>query len=519
MSIEPIGVIAFIAGICVLWLGPRFGILAFSIACILGTAAAIQLPALGGATLLPSLVVLGFFTLSVLRFQSLRAAGLASLSFPNPGFWLLITVTYGLITALFLPSIFSGMTNVYSMARNDNEVGIITLSLEPRASNVTQSLYLVAGLVCFIVVAALARSGYARSIASAILVAAGLNLVFAFLDLATYATGTQEYLSFIRNANYRMLDSGEIQGFKRIVGSFAEAGAYSYATIGFYAFTISLWLDRYRAPYLSVIAGVSLLTLLLSTSSTAYLTVAAFSLILYASATRRLIENRATQRHFAFILLAPVALAILMAGMMLVPAMMETISALFDSTITNKLTTQSGVERMQWNQQAIEVFFDTYGVGAGVGSVRASSLLVAILANCGILGLMLFGIFLGSVILSGRTPTVASPDAAVSRAGGMACIGLLVAAAVSSGGVDLGLNFSVFAALATNSLRGTLSGSRATAPQRFRRKSVAFQTSPVTPQEPSGLPQPVGHMGRHGGMVLPARSLSQPFVASANRCD
>lgn len=518
MSIEPIGMIAFIAGIFVLWLGPRFGIPAFSIACILGTAAAIQLPALGGATILPSLVVLGFLTFSVLRYQGLRAAGLASLSFPSAGFWFLITVIYGLITALFLPSVFSGMTNVYSMARGDAEVGIITLPLEPRASNVTQSFYLVAGLVCFIVVAALARSGYSRSIASAILVAAGLNLFFAFLDLATYATGTQDYLSFIRNANYRMLESGEIQGFKRIVGSFAEAGAYSYATIGFYAFAISLWLDRYRAPYLSVIAGVSLLTLLLSTSSTAYLTVAAFSLILYASATRRLIEYRGTQRHFAFILFGPVALVILAAGAMLVPAAMETISALFDSTITNKLSTQSGVERMEWNRQATEVFFDTYGIGAGVGSVRASSFLIAILANCGVLGLLLFAIFLGSVILGGRTPALSSADAAISRAAGMACIGLLVAATVSSGGVDLGLNFSMFAALATNSLQAAMARPRATLPERFRRER-AFQTSPATRQDPLGQPLRTGHGAKHGGMVPLTRPLSQPFAASANRCD
>jgi hypothetical protein len=450
MSIEPIGLIVFGAGLLILWLGPSFGILVLAATCILGAAAAVQLPALGGASVQPGLVVLAFFTFAVFRFQRLRSAGLASLAFPRTGFWLVAAVGYGVITAIFLPRIFGGMTNVFSLARNDEGVGIVTLSLAPRASNATQSLYLVADLVCFAAVAGIAKIGRARSIARAILFAAGLNLAFAFLDLATYVTGTQDYLSVIRNANYRMLESGEIQGFKRIVGSFTEAGAYSYTTIGFYAFSISLWLDDYRSHLLGIIAGLSLLTLLLSTSSMAYLTLAIFSLILYASCVRRLFGGQASDRHFAYFLFAPIVLAGFVAGAVLVPALWNKITALFEFTITSKLSTQSGIERMQWNEHALASFFDTYGFGAGVGSIRASSFLVAVLANCGILGLLLFSAFFASIIFPSRPALSTDPNDSIVRAGAMACVALLLAATVSAGSVDLGLYFSIFAALSAN---------------------------------------------------------------------
>ena len=43
-----------------------------------------------------------------------------------------------------------------------------------------------------------------------------------------------------------MLNDGELGGLKRIVGSFSEAGAYSYAALGLYAFALALWLEFIR---------------------------------------------------------------------------------------------------------------------------------------------------------------------------------------------------------------------------------------------------------------------------------
>ncbi|MDC7785242.1 hypothetical protein PQJ75_21975 [Rhodoplanes sp. TEM] len=448
MSLEPIGAVTLAAGLIAFAFGPEVALFVLAVAALLGAAAAVQLPALGGSSIPPAPVVLGFVLIAVFRFERLRAAAFRSLVFPKPGFWLLVAVLYAVVTAWFMPRIFAGMTNVYSMARNDVGIGIVMLPLGPRASNITQSVYLLAGLLCFTAIAALATAGKARTIAAAILVAAGLNLVFAAIDLAGHWAGQLDLLAPIRNANYRMLESGEIQGFKRIVGSFSEAGAYSYASIGFYAFAASLWLDRYGAPLLGTIAGLSLLTLVLSTSSTAYAALALFSTVLYVGSIRRLVDTRASDRHFAHVWLGPVVFAAVVAGAMLVPQVWSSVSALYDSAVTNKLSSQSGIERMQWNARALESFFDTYGFGAGLGSVRASSFVVALLANCGVVGLLLFCVFLATIVLRPRRRGAAEAAATIGRAAAMACVAKLFAATVSAGSVDLGLDFSIFAGLA-----------------------------------------------------------------------
>jgi hypothetical protein len=474
MDVEAIGVLAIALGMLMLPLGPGFGIYVLTATSILGAAAAIQLPALGGSSVPPAMIVVAFFAVAVARYDKLRSAALTSLAFPKAGFWLLVVVTYGLISAIFLPRIFAGMTYVYSLARNGDDMGIITLPLGPRASNVTQPLYLVADLVCFAAVAGFARQGGAVVIARAVLVTAVLHLSFGLLDVLTYATQTQEVLSVIRNANYRMLDSGEISGFKRIVGSFSEAGAYSYAAIGFYAFSLSLWLENEQPGRTGALAGLLLLTLALSTSTTAYVALGIFSLIIFASCVRRLFSGRASRQQITYACIVPLMLAVLVAGAMLVPAVWTTLNGLFDATIASKLGTQSGIERMRWNDQALVSFFDTFGVGTGVGSVRASSFVVAVLANCGVLGVLLFAVFVAAVIVPARPlPDV---EARIGRAGAWACLALLIAASISAGSVDLGLFFSIFAALSANSGWRTFNST-----VRLRSDGGQFGSSKVAP--------------------------------------
>jgi len=468
MELEVIGLLCIVIGLMMIGLGPGFGIFALASASLLGAAAAVQLPALGSASVPPAMIILAFFAGTILRYSKLRSATLVSLGFPNAGFWLLLAVGFGVLSALFLPRIFSGMTHVYSLARIGDDARIVVLPLQPRASNVTQSLYLVAGLVCFAAMAGFARQGGAITIARAILVAAWLHLGFGLADLWTYSTQNQDLLSPIRNANYRLLETGEIGGLKRVIGSFSEAAAYSYATIGFYAFCLSLWLENDRLGHVGSLAGLLLLSIALSTSSTAYVTLAIFSLIVFGSCTRSILAGQASRQQITYVCVAPIVLAVLVAGAMLAPALWAILSGLFDLTIANKLATQSGIERMRWNDQALLAFFDTAGLGAGVGSVRASSFVVAVLANCGVLGLLLFSVFLTAVIIPARRSIQRDAGNSIGRAGAWACLALLIAASISAGSVYLGLFFSMFAGL---SAAAKLRVNAIAAPARHERSS------------------------------------------------
>ena len=194
MTLELIGLMCVLAGLLILWKGPYLGFYLLCPATLLAAAAAIKLPAMGGASIQPAHLLLGFLAISVLCSPSLRQAALNSLVFPNAGFWFTLFVVYGCISAFFLPRIFANLTYVFSLARDGDDLGFQLLPLAPRASNITQAAYLIGNLVCFAVVAAYARMGGATIIARAVVLTAGLCLVFAAADILTYATNTQDLL-------------------------------------------------------------------------------------------------------------------------------------------------------------------------------------------------------------------------------------------------------------------------------------------------------------------------------------
>jgi hypothetical protein len=447
MTIEVIGALAVLAGFWGLWRGPVAAFWVLALSTLLGAAAAFKLPALGDASVPPALVLTGFFALCVVLRTRMRVAAIESLTTPGPGFWILLFSVYAVVSAYFMPRLFQGLTYAYSLARNDAGIGIVSLPLRPRASNATQAAYLVANLVCFMGVWALMVRGEAKAITNALLASAAALLFFAVADVVTHYTGTAFLLSWLRNANYRMLEAGEIGGLKRIVGTFTEAGAYSYAALGFYAFSLSLWLDGFSTRLTGALSLLLAVSLLLSTSTTAYGSFAIFTLLMLFGALLKLGRCQATKRDCGYLAIVSLIPVLLLVVVMFMPSVWSALTGLFDATVSNKLASQSGIERMRWNHYALQNFQDTSGFGAGLGSVRSSSFVVALLANLGVLGLILFVVTLASAFSTGR---LVSFEDVVARAGFRACIALTGAACISAAGVDLGLVFAIFFALAAS---------------------------------------------------------------------
>jgi hypothetical protein len=445
MTVELIGIGTVLVGLWALWHGPIAAFWVMALATLLGAAAAFKVPALGDASVPPVLVVAIFLTITVALRPRLRTAALESLAPPGPGFWILLFTTYAVATAFFMPRLFQGLTYAYSLARNDADVGIVSLPLKPRAANATQAFYLIADLGCFMSTWALMVRDQAKGITNALIVCAVVLLASAVADVATHYTDTGFLLSWLRNANYRMLESGEIGGFKRIVGTFTEAGAFGYAALGFHAFTLSLWLYGFRTRITGSLALLLALSLLLSTSTTAYGSLAMFSSLMVIGALVKLANGQATGRDCSYLFIVSMIPFLLLVVILFVPSAWSAVTGLYESAISNKLASQSGIERMRWNYFALQNFWDTSGFGAGLGSVRASSFVVALLANTGVLGLLLFVVTLASVFAMGK---VISFEDVVGRAGLNACLALFGSACISAGSVDLGFLFFIFFALA-----------------------------------------------------------------------
>jgi hypothetical protein len=446
MTVEPIGIIAVIIGLIGFIRPPEFLICAFLISTLLGAAAAFNVSAIGGVSIPPAHLLFGFLTLRLLGSREIRQRASEAVAVGRPGFWLLLALVWSLLSAYFMPRLFAGETFVFPVRAQ--AVGVAPL--EPSTSNVTQSVYFIADVTCFLVLSGYAATkGGIRFLLSAGLAVAIADLVFAALDWITYLTNTGEVLAIIRNANYTMRVEDQVGGLKRTVGSFVEASSFGSVTVGYFAFTLRLWFLGIYPRLTLTLTLLALSATLLATSTTAYVGLAAYLLLIYLELVIRFISRPVPFQMRLFVLGAPLMLSILVLAIALSDSYSGMLQDLLDTFFFGKLSSDSGVERSAWNRTALQGFFDTYGFGFGNGSGRASSFVVAALANLGLFGSALLVMFLMGLFVGPRNAQPLTPieDAARQSAKSM-CLAWLIASAVSNPLIDLGLAFYSFAALA-----------------------------------------------------------------------
>jgi hypothetical protein len=445
MTVELIGGIALVFGLIGLFVDQSFIVYVFFGSTLLGAAAAFILDSLGGTTIQPAHMLLGFLTIKLMTSRDIRAGALRAISFGTPGFWLAVTVAYATIGAYMMPRLFLGQTYTFAVrAQGENYAA----PLAPTTSNLTQSVYLIGDFICFFVLSGLGSSEAGRKmLGRAALMCVILNLGFAVLDLATYATGTAELMSFIRNSTYSMLNDTEMAGFKRVVGSFVEASSFGYWTLGYFAFVTSLWLNGVAVRMTLVLSILSFLALLFSTSTTAYAGLAGYLFVEFSIVAMNFLFGRVRPQMLIFLACAPMLMALVVILICLNDASYAYVSNLLDTIVFSKMSSGSGIERSSWNSQAVQNFLDTFGFGVGNGSVRASSFAVAVIASLGFPGAITYGLFLLMVWFKKSTPALPVVSA-TQRAAKSACLAWVIAASASGGFIDLGLPFFAFAAIA-----------------------------------------------------------------------
>ncbi|SDT58333.1 hypothetical protein SAMN05444158_7245 [Bradyrhizobium canariense] len=445
MSIEPIGLLTIIAGLLGLLLGYRAAFATLVVATLFGAAAAVLI---GPANIQPAHLLLAFVAATVFTRNHERAGAIDSIRFPKPGFWLMCLVLYGVVSAILIPRFLAGDAQIIPLGASEYAATGSTVPLGPVSSNFTQSVYMIADLICFTIAVAVAstQAGFA-AITGALLAYAAGNVLFALVDVVTYSSGTQWLLEFMRNAQYTLHNEEEVSGLKRIVGSFPEASAFARTTLGALGFTGTLWLCGRRPALTGVLAIASLVLVVLSTSSTGLAGTGPVLLILYATALLRSGFHPNRPYRSAAVLCAPLAVIAVVLAVLLNDAASETVRNYIDLLIFNKAGSDSGVARDAWNVYALQNFFDSYGLGVGLGTVRTSSLPFALVSNVGIPGSLFYLLFIGTAFLHGRgTPRTFPSD--VRLAARNACLGLIIGDALAAPTVEQGLLFYVLAAMA-----------------------------------------------------------------------
>ncbi len=449
MQVEPIGLLTIALGFLGWIAGPTFAAYVFFSSTLLSAAAAILLTSLGQANIQPAHLLLGFLALAALvRRDTVRLVG-RSLAFPNEGFWLLLTAIYAALSAIFLPRILAGTTYVFAIARSITATEIVAIPLEPTSGNITQTVYFIGDVVCFYLFYTYAcKPGGIAALMRAALVCTALDLVFATIDLVTYWGGLGDWLSVIRTADYSMLNEGTVLGFKRIVGSFPEASAFAYFTVGFFAFCTRLWLSGIYKRLTGPLALATFVTLIFATSSTGYAAICGFLGALFVVSLVQVLSGPVAPRRLIFAMVAPVVLCAGLIGLRLDHSAWAVVQQMVNQSVLDKLASSSGVERTMWNDQALTNFVETHGLGGGVGSVRASSFPIAVLGNTGAFGAVTYGMFLLRMLFARKHRWAEPFPAACQSAARWACFAQLVGASVAGSFIDLGLPFFIFAGLA-----------------------------------------------------------------------
>lgn len=442
---SPVGIATIALGAACLALGPSFSLTALVVASLFQAAAAVTL---GGAQATPGHALLAFVVPAILFRRREGGTAMRALAFPDDAFFLLCVVCYGIATAYFMPRLLAGMTMVNPIggaAVMDSGGALVPLA--PVSGNVTQSVYSLSDIVCFLTALAACRSGRGHVVlARAFMAYAAVDIAFALMDLATYLTGTGWLMDPIRNAQYTFHLEEESGGLKRIAGTFSEASSFASATLGAFGFTAAMWLRQRWTAASGALALATLALLAASTSSTALAGLAATVCVLYALAVRTA-TTRGTRNALAATLAVPPIAVAVAAAVALSPAATATVTDFLNTVIFDKSTSDSGMARSAMNHAAYANFLDTAGVGTGLGSNRASSWALAVLSNVGIVGAMLFAAFLWCVLARPRAGagTFGGDVTVAARVG---VTGMLAASVVSGTIVEMGLAFYAMAAMA-----------------------------------------------------------------------
>jgi len=352
-----------------------------------GSTAMMTLSALGGST---PLIFTAFSLLLIAsvaaRRNVLKEVGRLFACVPSAAVLCMLMV-YAAVGALLLPRLFAGQTTAFT--KPPGSLLIIETSLAPVSGNITQTGYLLLnGLTALALCILLLGAPRWNEVKYGFVLLAVLTAGFGLLDLAGKLAGAGDILALIRTANYALLTESNEGSFHRIVGAFPEPSSFATTALACLAFTYAYW--RRTGDRLMLGLWLTLAVLLtLSTSSTAYAGLTILALAAAAGLARSVAKNRVRRRELFVVALFAVLLVLALAIALYREGFFDPFLNLLDTMVLDKSSSDSGRERSYWNQKSLQAFRDTYGLGIGVGSSRASGWPVAVLSQLGVIGALL----------------------------------------------------------------------------------------------------------------------------------
>lgn len=350
---------------------------------------------------------------------------------------------FALVWAIFPPRLFAGQVLTFSLTGEVGQrvgpFGSTLVSVRPTATNISQFLYLSIFLTFYVFFRRVMQRHGAERLVSMLRFAAVTNLLLCSLNIG----GGGDLLEPFRTADRRILTDTAVAGIMRVTGGFPEASRLGDFTMPIGAFFSARYFFSGGRGNLFLGLG-SFAMGLLSLSSTAIIgfTVSTTVLIMQILLTRAADQGRSQVRlivSFFIVLLLITAV---------VASNATLLSELLQRLLFDKSSSTSGLERSAWTLQGFRVFWETYGMGAGTGSARSNGLLAVVMANLGVIGLMLMiGLILPAFTTRGS-------GSSLEKAGTNALLTLIGLKMISQTDLSLGISFALLLALTRQAKEG-----------------------------------------------------------------
>lgn len=451
MGVEPIGVVTLLVGLICLLRGSGPTVIAFSIFPVFGGAAALLF---GSTGIQPGHLFLGFLLLSALWLHGNPRVTVDRAFRAPPFIWLVLLVVYGVLAGYFAPRLLEGTMSIIPLGTQAGVSTDGTIPLAPVSGNFTQAVYLFADLLTFTLILSIASTPRGlRHVAIGLIGFGAANVFFGIADLVSPGTPLDDLFAYIRNASYTFHADEMVAGMRRIIGSWPEASAFAGASMAVVGYCGTLWICGRHSKASGLLFLISCILIIRSTSSGGIAGLPICLAILYATSVLRFGGVTGTRASLAVVVTFPIAAVLVAFLLVLNQDIFRLVYDFIDVTILSKPTSLSALERGSWNASGISNFFDSYGFGVGLGTVRTSSFAVALLSNVGLPGTILFLLFLLTAILLPRgIPRTYESDVGIAARNG--CLCLIVGALISGSTVDLGLIFFIMAGLRSAIPRG-----------------------------------------------------------------
>ncbi len=351
-----------------------------------GSAAVVNLPALGGASVVGAAFIAAMLVCERIAAFVLRAEWVVYYRRTFTNSLYIYTIGYFIFSATILPFVFGSDILVFSLDRSKTGISIddrmlsTVVPLEFGTSNIVQLCYFLLSMFLFKYLTITKTFFTPQILHSGFVLAGTINVLLGGLDLLEL----NSFLVHLRTANYAILDFHQINGIPRVIGGFPEASAFgSFSTIMAAYFCIYCRRSSGKKEYFLYL--LNLVFAVLSFSSTAYLGLFVLLLInTYQGSRQTFITGTEIQKTVG--LLKCIVYFLCIPPLMYLALKVPEIADLLDKLIFNKAESNSAFERGLWATYGFKAFMESYGLGVGIGSLRGNGWFSVYLGSVGLLG-------------------------------------------------------------------------------------------------------------------------------------